>query len=1164
MKLTELSFERYGAIFERRLIIPQQAGLTLIYGANEAGKSTALEAIGDFLFGIPRITARGHIFGYNSMRISAKLMDADGETHQLTRAKRTNNSLTLADGSKGDRILSALLGNMTRDRYQQFFGLDHESLRAGGDDMLAADGEIGRIIVEAGGGLRNLMGRLEELDRKAADLFDMRRAANRLFYQQLDRFTEADRAAKAASLTQEAYQQAQKAVEAAAGQLAQHRGEQRQLKAQSAKWERIARVLPVVRAWDQRHGELAEYADVAEYPALFAADIRAAVEQSRAAQQQSYAATQRRDLLKARMDALWVDEALDQAMPEIAALAARALHVGKAREDRANRLQEMEQGEAKLSQLRQLLGLAADVDLQPFLPDQAALNRLRGLVEESLSLKPKWQNITKNMADLKAEVTRLDDRIKDAKAAGWHQPPQARAEIFDGLAGQQAAQEARRQALASAREKWVQNLAQLGFGDAAALMGFACPSEDDLRGEINAIDALENAIADQAKAQRAAERRIADANHLATELQHAGPVASDASVAEARQHRGQLWGVIKQAYIAGKMPENLEERLGQADDLNAAMHSADQLADRRASEAERAAHMAQAQRSLAEGQAEAASAAAELNALEKRKEQRRTTWRANFPNLAARTPDLAAALHLVQARQSALVEAQRLEEMAVDLAEREALLTPQIEQLHRLEALYTLPPESSFSVRVSAVQQAIRLREARHGDYGRATQEWQDKSAALQSLQAEHLMLQQAQDDWQAAWPDAATALGLTADISPQMALEAVTEWSGALGILHSLAQTKQRLIRMDEDGASLAVDMRALAQRLGRNSGEDGVAAANILQEEAAENAARKNQRLALAPEWEEAKVALVQALEGQSQAQEKLGLLSQQAGLSADDEAALLAAASRHDARADLLRDLAELQEKARLLADQQDWESLRAECEHCDLDAVRAEVDDLLARAETLEKDIEASILAEKEARDILAQYASQDHANLAIAQREAAAAEMHLALERYLELSLAREMVSQAMAKIRAEQQSPLILRAGELFAAMTVSEFSGIDADVDDVGQPVVVGLRANGERIFVQQMSDGTRDQLFLAFRLASIEQHNMAVEPLPFIADDILVHFDDQRSAATLNLLAEFGRHHQILLFTHHQAVRQLAQPLAEQGLAHILELDRAAFAPA
>ncbi|KRW95143.1 hypothetical protein AQY21_15965 [Paracoccus sp. MKU1] len=82
----------------------------------------------------------------------------------------------------------------------------------------------------------------------------------------------------------------------------------------------------------------------------------------------------------------------------------------------------------------------------------------------------------------------------------------------------------------------------------------------------------------------------------------------------------------------------------------------------------------------------------------------------------------------------------------------------------------------------------------------------------------------------------------------------------------------------------------------------------------------------------------------------------------------------------------------------------------------------------------------------------------------------------------------------------------------------------------------------------------------YTEFRIlpASLENYAGATEPLPFVADDILVHFDDDRSKATLDLLADFGKANQVLLFTHHRSIRALAAPLASAGLANIVDLER------
>ena len=85
-------------------------------------------------------------------------------------------------------------------------------------------------------------------------------------------------------------------------------------------------------------------------------------------------------------------------------------------------------------------------------------------------------------------------------------------------------------------------------------------------------------------------------------------------------------------------------------------------------------------------------------------------------------------------------------------------------------------------------------------------------------------------------------------------------------------------------------------------------------------------------------------------------------------------------------------------------------------------------------------------------------------------------------------------------------------------------------------------------------MSSGTRDQLFLALRLATIEDSLERSEPIPLIADDILVHFDDDRSLATLGVLADLGERTQVLLFTHHSRVRDQAESLGAR--ARVIEL--------
>jgi len=79
------------------------------------------------------------------------------------------------------------------------------------------------------------------------------------------------------------------------------------------------------------------------------------------------------------------------------------------------------------------------------------------------------------------------------------------------------------------------------------------------------------------------------------------------------------------------------------------------------------------------------------------------------------------------------------------------------------------------------------------------------------------------------------------------------------------------------------------------------------------------------------------------------------------------------------------------------------------------------------------------------------------------------------------------------------------------------------------------GLRADGKLVGVSGMSDGTRDQLYLALRLAALELHLEQATPLPFIADDLFINYDDGRSQAGFEALAALSEKTQVIFLSHH-----------------------------
>ncbi|MDT8871483.1 hypothetical protein RAA17_11365 [Komagataeibacter rhaeticus] len=203
----------------------------------------------------------------------------------------------------------------------------------------------------------------------------------------------------------------------------------------------------------------------------------------------------------------------------------------------------------------------------------------------------------------------------------------------------------------------------------------------------------------------------------------------------------------------------------------------------------------------------------------------------------------------------------------------------------------------------------------------------------------------------------------------------------------------------------------------------------------------------------------------------------------------------------------------------------------------------------RLKDLDLQRDDAVRAEQHEETALRAFEHNTDAPQAAARRESAIASLHQIVEEYAQLTLARNLIANAIDHVRSAEQDPLVTRAGQFFSLATLGAFDAIRTDLDAQGNPVVLGQRHDGSHVPVADMSAGTRDQLFLAFRLASVETYCRAAEPLPFVADDLLVQFDDARSECTLRALADFARTTQVLLFTHHDSIRDMARSLQAQG---------------
>ena len=209
----------------------------------------------------------------------------------------------------------------------------------------------------------------------------------------------------------------------------------------------------------------------------------------------------------------------------------------------------------------------------------------------------------------------------------------------------------------------------------------------------------------------------------------------------------------------------------------------------------------------------------------------------------------------------------------------------------------------------------------------------------------------------------------------------------------------------------------------------------------------------------------------------------------------------------------------------------------------DAVMTELAELQARiAQELQPEREALFERKINAERDFALMAGGDDAAALAEEAEHGLASLRAQAERYVRVRLAGRVLRDVIEGFRRQHRDPILSRASGHFAQLSCRAFAAVETDFDESDQPVLVGVRARGARLRVEGMSTGTRDQLYLALRLATLEHYLDGAPPLPFIVDDILVQFDDERARATIEALADFSARTQVILFTHHRRVVEQA----------------------
>lgn len=146
------------------------------------------------------------------------------------------------------------------------------------------------------------------------------------------------------------------------------------------------------------------------------------------------------------------------------------------------------------------------------------------------------------------------------------------------------------------------------------------------------------------------------------------------------------------------------------------------------------------------------------------------------------------------------------------------------------------------------------------------------------------------------------------------------------------------------------------------------------------------------------------------------------------------------------------------------------------------------------------------------------------------------------EQYRQLAvllLAERTLEASIAEWERKSQPEVYLQASRLFAQMTRGAWQKVHMNAE--GEIEVID---NVKTVCSPQLlSLGTRQQLYLALRIALLITAENVGRSLPILCDDILVNFDDERRREAVRAIVELSHYRQVILFTCHPSVAALVR---------------------
>lgn len=413
MRIERLALERYGIFSDRELAFAPDATLHVVFGANEAGKTSALSAIGDLLFGFPMRTDYDFRHDSKVLRIGGTFRHSNGKI--ITARRRKGNKNTLLDANDQplpDDLLDLLFAGTSRETFSREFGMTAAALRAGGEELLSAGGRLAETLAASSAGMAGLSSVQENLQKSADELFtSTRRSSGKPFYSASDRRDRADKEFREATVTPDALKQIRAAEEEAVARLDELKVAHAASGGLVGRLQRTLRVRSQLARLDRIGDELGALQDLPDLAKQSVADWRATLNERAVLESEISGLDAAAQSEVIELEALAVDDALLSEATTVESLRERLGAVRKATEDLPRRKQARDSAEAVLNDAARKLGLTSHTELLQGLPTDFALADARALTNQI-------GQVSQKLIEVEARYARSEQELRTYEGEG--------------------------------------------------------------------------------------------------------------------------------------------------------------------------------------------------------------------------------------------------------------------------------------------------------------------------------------------------------------------------------------------------------------------------------------------------------------------------------------------------------------------------------------------------------------------------------------------------------------------------------------------------------------------------------------------------------------------------------------------------------------------------